>query len=289
MNASRAAKAARLAWRWLRAPLVAYGCVVLYMVWFENSLIYFPSKYPAGDWQPVGLKFEDSWFAASDGTRLHGWYVPAEQPVAVVLFCHGNGGNLSHRRDLLQFMQQLIGATVLAFDYRGYGRSEGAPNEAGVLADARAARAWLAERAGVREGDIVVMGESLGGAVAVDLAARDGARGLVLENTFTSLPDMAALHYPWLPSRWLMQHRLDSLSLIGRYHGPLLQTHGDADTIVPLASGQKLFAAANEPKQFLTIPGANHNDPRSSEFLRALKTFLENLPPAAPEARLCSG
>ena len=137
MNASRAAKVARLAWRWLRAPLVAYGCVVLYMVWFENSLIYFPSKYPAGDWQPVGLKFEDAWFAASDGTRLHGWYVPAEQPVAVVLFCHGNGGNLSHRRDLLQFMQQLIGATVLAFDYRGYGRSEGAPNRA------RKAR-WLA-------------------------------------------------------------------------------------------------------------------------------------------------
>lgn len=268
----------RLAWRCLRTLLVAYGGVLVSLMWFENSLVYFPSKYPEGDWQPIGLQFEDAWFTSADGTRLHGWYVPSEQPVAVVLFCHGNGGNLSHRNELLQTMQQLVGATVLAFDYRGYGRSEGTPHEAGILADARAARAWLAEKAGVAERDIVLMGESLGGAVAVDLAARDGARGLVLEDTFTSLPDMAALHYPWLPARWLMRHRLDSLSLIGQYHGPLLQIHGDADTVVPYSTGQKLFAAANEPKKFLTQAGADHNDPRSMEFYRELKTFLEELP-----------
>jgi fermentation-respiration switch protein FrsA (DUF1100 family) len=266
-----------LAWRIARVPLVVYLLLLLMIMWIENSLIYFPSKFPAGDWQPQNLTFEDAEFSAADGTRLHGWYVPAKNPTAALLFCHGNAGNLTHRDDLMYAMQTNIHASILVFDYRGYGKSEGSPNEAGVLADARAARQWLAEREGIEEQEIVLMGESIGGALAVNLAARDGARALLLERPITSLPDMAAYHYPWLPVRWIMRGRLNSLSLIDQYHGPVLIAHGKADTIVPFTNAERLFAAANEPKQLHVDRNTNHNDARTAEYITALKSFLESL------------
>jgi len=265
---------------WPRRVVLFFGSmyltIVLLMMFMENSMIFFPSVYPDGFWDPPGLEFEDAWFTAADGTKLHGWYVPHDNPRAVLLFAHGNAGNISHRYDLLQDLHEL-GVATLAFDYRGYGRSSGEPSEAGVLADARAARKWLAQKAGVGEADIVLMGESLGGGVTVDLAANDGARGLILENTFTSLPDVAAHHYPWLPVRMLMRTRLDSAAKIGQYHGPLLQLHGDADTIIPYSIGQQLFAAANQPKTFVTIPRGDHNDQRTPEAIRAIDAFLEEI------------
>ncbi len=247
-------------------------------MFFENSLIYFPSVYPEGDWQPYGLAFEDAWFEAADGVKLHGWYVPHEQPRAVLLFAHGNAGNLSHRAEGINTLVKRLHVSVMIFDYRGYGRSTGNPHEAGILADARAARRWLATRAGVAESQIVLMGESLGGGVMVDLAAADGARGLILENTFSSMPDVAAFHYPWLPARWLMRTRLDSFAKIGNYHGPLLEIHGDADRIVPLTLAQRLYEAANPPKQFVIIPQGDHNDPRRGLAYQALDQFLDTLP-----------
>ncbi len=274
----RRSSVGRFLFRLLRGALFVYiGLAVLMMIG-ENSLIFFPSRYPDGDWQPRGLSFEDAWFNAADGMRLHGWYVAHEHPRAVILFFHGNAGNITHREDVVRTLHDRFGSSVMIFDYRGYGRSEGSPNEAGILADGRAARAWLAKRAEIPEQQIVLMGESLGGAVAVDLAAADGARGLVLENTFSSLPDVAAAHFPWLPVHMLMRTRLDSAAKIGNYHGPLLQAHGDRDQIVPYASGQRLFAAANEPKQFVTIPGGDHNDPRTPQFYQALDEFFKTLP-----------
>ncbi len=262
--------------RFLLAPLVGYGFLLVGTMLMENSLIYFPSVYPDGIWEPPGLEFEDAWFESVDGTKLHGWYVPQQHPRAFVLIAHGNAGNLSHRYELLQRLAAL-GVSSMIFDYRGYGRSAGVPSEAGILADARAARRWLAKRAGIDEHQIVLMGESLGGGVMVDLAASDGARALVLENSFTSLPDVAAFHYPWLPVRTLMRTRMASIDKIGKFHGPLLQVHGDADTIIPLALGQRLFAAANEPKTFVAIPGGDHNDPRSPALFAALDRFLSEL------------
>ena len=167
--------------------------------------------------------------------------------------------------------------SILLFDYRGYGRSEGACNEAGLRQDGRAARAWLARRARVNERDVVLFGRSIGGGVVVDLAT-DGARGLVLESTFTSLPDVAAYHYPWLPVRLLMRNRFDSLGKIARYHGPLLASHGDADTTIPFALGRRLFDAANPPKQFYTIVGGDHNDMPPPEYYNLLDRFIGNLP-----------
>jgi fermentation-respiration switch protein FrsA (DUF1100 family) len=248
------------------------GCLTL-----DRQFVYYPSRYPEGDWKPGGTEFEDVWFEAEDGTRLHGWFAEAKNPRAVVLHMHGNAGNITHRAELLRLFRDQLRVSIFLFDYRGYGRSEGSPDEKGILADARAARAWLAGRTGVAETGVVLHGTSLGGGVAVDLAA-DGARGLILENTFTSVPDVAAHRAPFLPVRRLLKTRLDSLARIGDYHGPLLQTHGDADSVIPFEQGQRLFEAANEPKQFLRVSGGDHNDAPTSEYVRALDRFLESLP-----------
>jgi len=266
-------------WRIVRLLLVCYLVVLLILMFLEESFIFFPARYPEGDWEPHGLDFRDAEFVAADGTRLHGWYVPHENPRAVVLFCHGNAGNLSHRAPTLQTLHDDVGVSVLIFDYRGYGRSEGKPDESGILADARAARAWLAEEAGIAETQIVLMGRSLGGAVAVDLATDNGARALVLESTFSSMHDLAAHHYPWFPVRYLMRTKLDSSAKIAGYRGPLLQSHSEADTIVPIEFGRRLFAAAeaSRPREFFPFDGLDHNDPLPRSYYDKLKDFLDAL------------
>jgi uncharacterized protein len=243
----------------------------------DELLLFYPSKYPDGDWKPKGLNFEDAWLKAEDGTRLHGWYCPCDKPRAVLLFAHGNAGNLSQRSGLMHYFQERLRVTVLIFDYRGYGRSEGVPTVEGILRDARAARVFLAHRAGVSESQIVLMGRSLGGAVVVQLAAESDARGLILESTFSSFKEVAAHHYPRLA--WLVPaSKLDSLSQIKRYKGPLLQSHGDADMTVPYSLGIKLFRAANDPKQWITIRGGDHNSSQSAEYYQQLNRFLDDLP-----------
>lgn len=276
---------------WLRhlAPIVilagSVGCTTLSessprsrKMSLEESLIFHLKPFPEGDHRSGDAAFENAQFVSSDGMKLHGWFAEAKEPRAVVLYAHGNASNVAHHRSVLELYRDRLNASILVFDYRGYGRSEGAPSESGVFADARAARAWLATRAGVREQDIVLVGNSLGGGVAIDLAAADGARGLVLENTFTSIPDVAGGHLRLLPVHSLMRSRFDSLAKIGRYRGPLLQAHGDADEVVPFALGLKLFDAANEPKRFVPVPGGGHNDPPTEEYLNALDQFIGSLP-----------
>ncbi len=285
-GASGTRRVLAIAWRYGRWPAALYLLVCLLMMFFEESLIFVPARYTRGDWQPEGLPVEDAWFEASDGTRLHGWFVARESPRAIVLFCHGNAGNVTNRAFLLRDLRDRLGVSALVFDYRGYGRSEGRPSEEGILQDARAARTWLADRADVAESEIVLMGRSLGGAVAVDLAAEEGGRALILESTFASLPDVAAHHYPWLPVRMLMRTRLDSVSKIGRYDGPLFQSHGTADRVVPLASGRRLFEAAGQPKRFVELPGADHNSPYPRDYYRKLSAFLDAHSPNPPEAAM---
>lgn len=252
-----------------------YALLLVAMMFLETSLVFFPSRQARGGWDVAGV--ERVRFEADDGTRLHGWYLPHPNARAVVMFACGNAGNISYRAERFTHLRDAHRVSLLAFDYRGYGLSEGKPHERGLLLDARAARRWLAERADVAESEIVLMGESLGGGVMVDLAARDGARGLVLERTFTSLPDVGAYHYSFVPVRLLMRNRLDSLSKIGGYHGPLLVCHGDVDEIIPLAMGRRLFEAANEPKRFVLLPGVGHNDPLPAEWDEALDAFLDSL------------
>lgn len=242
----------------------------------DELLLFFPVKYPSGNWKPARLHFDDVWFNAADGTKLHGWYCPVKTPRAVVLYAHGNGGNLSYCTPVLERFVTL-GLTVFIFDYRGYGRSEGVPAVEGILQDARAARAELSQRAGVGEEQIVLMGRSLGGAVAVQLAAESKARGLILQNTFSSLKEIAAYHYPKL-AFLVPTGKLDSMAAIVRHHGPLLECHGDADETIPFALGERLFRAANAPKYFVRIPGGDHNDPLPAEYYRQLSWFIDQLP-----------
>lgn len=249
---------------------------------FEQKQVYRAARYPNGNWTPAGFKFEDAWFHSEDGTQLNGWYYPHENPAAVVLLAHGNGGNITGYADALRLLHDKHRVSVMVFDYRGYGKSDGEPDEQGILEDARAARHWLARRANVDEHDIVLMGHSLGGGVMVDLAATDGARGLVLVNTFTSLPDVASHHLPLVPARLIMHNRLESISKIENYHGPLLQAHSEEDRKIPMAQGKRLFAKANEPKRFVATSGTGHDDLLPDEFQKSLDDFLASLPGTRP-------
>jgi fermentation-respiration switch protein FrsA (DUF1100 family) len=169
--------------------------------------------------------------------------------------------------------------SILVFDYRGYGRSTGFPNERGIIQDAQAAREWLARENGIRECDVVLIGRSLGGAVAIDLAAHGGARGLILESTFTSLPDVAKEHAAWLLPEWNMTQRLNSLEKLKQYRGPLLQSHGDADHLIPLALGEELFDVAPGPKRFIVVQGAGHHEDHIRYCAAERESFLRSLPP----------
>ncbi|MBM4088717.1 MAG: alpha/beta hydrolase [Planctomycetes bacterium] len=246
----------------------------------DESLLFFPSKFPEGDWTPDGLHFQDVWFHAADKTRLHAWYCPCDHPRAIILIAHGNAGHVASRAPWLQYLQSQARVTTFMFDYRGYGRSEGVPTAAGILDDARAARAKLRELAAIKDSEMLMMGESLGGAVVVHLASESAPRGLILQSTFSSLRDVADVHFPGLS--WLVPaDKLNSAALIAQYRGPLLQSHGRADDTIPIDSGHRLFRAANEPKEFVEIAGAGHNNWLTPPYLKRLEQFLTRFPPAA--------
>ncbi len=247
----------------------------------ENSLIYFPSKYPTGRWDAgfYGLHVEDVYLSTGDGVRIHGWFVPMEGATHTILLFHGNGGNLTDRLEKLALLRSL-GANVFIIDYRGYGRSEGRPHEAGLYADADAAYAWLRDEKGVAPESIVVLGESLGGAVAVDLASRERVGGAILESTFTSAKDMARKALPFIPPVLYLKSRLDSLGKIASVDAPLLIIHGTRDTTVPLEHAHRLYEKAAQPKALVEMPGAGHNDifVVAEELYRSsLKDFLSQL------------
>jgi hypothetical protein len=277
------AGARRPGWvRWLRVPIVVYLAVLLLLMIFENYLVYPRWAAPPANWSPTQFAYEEAEFRAADGTRLHGWYFEHPDPVAVVLFCHGNGENVAHCGDEMDALRSEFNVSILCFDYRGYGKSEGSPYEAGVLADGEAAQRWLAERAGIRPSDVVLMARSLGGGIAVHLASTLGARGMILRSTFTTMPDTAARHYPWAPVRWLMKNRYDNLTKIQRYRGPLLMMHGTADEVVPYDLGRQLFDASPSPsKRFIEMPGTYHNSPETVEAVEAIHDFFDALPKQA--------
>lgn len=246
---------------------------------FERWLVFPAPRGNHADLTPDGLVFEDVYFKANDGTKLHGWYVPHEAPKAYVLYCHGNGEDVPRLASRLKVLHDRIGVAVFAWDYRGYGQSAGTPHEANVVADARTAQLWLAERAGIDPSQAVLIGRSLGGAATIAVAAEYPIRGLVLDRTFAKLTDAAAVHYPWVPVRWIMRNKFDSLERIAKYEGPLLQTHGTEDEVIPFEHAEALFAAAaSRQKRFMRVEGADHNGPLPEECYTALDEFLAALP-----------
>ncbi len=266
---------ARSVLRILVLLLVAGGLLLV----FEKHLIYFPSRAhdatPAG----LGLPHEEVELRAEDGVRLHGWFLPVKGSRHTLLVCHGNGGNVSHRLDRVLLMQAHLKVDTLLFDYRGYGQSEGSPDEEGTYRDARAAYRWLIGR-GVEPGRVVLFGESLGSAVALQLATEVEARALVLESPFASIPAMARAVYPFLPLWPFVRTRYDNVAKVAQVRMPLLVLHGDRDEVVPFAQGRRVFDAAPEPKKFFAIPAAGHNDTYvvgGELYWRALRDFLEGL------------
>jgi uncharacterized protein len=247
----------------------------------DDMFALFPSKQPHVSWQPAeGI--EECWIETADKLKLHAWYVRHDQPKAYVLYAHGNAGNLTHRVDRAEQMRDRYLVSVFLFDYRGYGQSEGRATLNGLRHDTFRARDYLCNKEGLETGEVVLLGESIGGAFCVELAAADGARGLILENAFSSLRDVAARHYPRFLVNRLVRDRLNSESLIGKYQGPLLQCHGDRDSIIPFALGKKLFDAANEPKRLVIMPGHDHNDPLPEVYLTALGHFFDEIGNQAP-------
>lgn len=251
---------------------------------FETRFIYFPSRTHDASPAGLGLKCEEVWLTAEDGVRLHAWLLPVPGARWTVLLSHGNAGNISHRLDRALFLQNRLGASVLLYDYRGYGKSEGSPDEAGTYRDARAAYRHLVEETRVPPERLVLLGESLGSAVSLELALAHPAAALILEAPFTSVPAMArqTIFFPLAP---FVRTRYDNLEKVGRLRMPLLVLQGDRDEVVPFAQGRRLYEAAPGPKHFFAIPGAGHNDTYlvgGEAYWRAIADFLAGLPERAP-------
>lgn len=260
------------------AVVVVAALLVVTLAWaFQRRLIYLPSSRPAPPAATVLPGSEDISFDTEDGVRLRGWFVPAQGPPTglTVLVFNGNGGDRSARAPLAQALAR-AGLAVLLFDYRGYAGNPGHPSEAGLTADARAARAYLISRPDVGRDALVYFGESLGAAVAVGLAVDYPPAALVLRSPFTSLVDVGRMHYPYLPVALLLRDRYDSIGRIGGVRCPILVVAGGSDGIVPARQSRRLFDAAMEPKRYLEIPGADHNDPELLDgpaLLRAVIGF----------------
>ena len=244
-----------------------------------NSLLYFPSRGFSQTPEQAGMRYRDLETETADGERLHGWWIVARGgALGHLLLCHGNAGNIGDRV-LHAALLTAVGFDVLLFDYRGYGRSSGRPNEAGTYRDARAALRCLLAQPNVDPTRVFYLGESLGGAVALDLALACAPAGLVLLSAFTGVRELAQLHYRLLPAQ-LVPDAYPTLRRIHDLQAPLLVLHGDHDDIVPLAQGEALFAAATEPKEMHVFADLGHNDLVASagpEFAEAIAAWARRV------------
>jgi fermentation-respiration switch protein FrsA (DUF1100 family) len=284
---------------------------------FEEKFIYFPGKHPDGMWEVQEIaaekghvvpKVEDCRFITQDGVKLHGWYctpsrepggsATAQQPPMVFLFFHGNAGNITYRYDIIRRFMSLP-VHVLIIDYRGYGKSQGRPSEKGLYLDAKSAWDYLSAERGIPSERVILFGKSLGGAVAVDLATHVKPAGLIVQSSFTSIPDMAHTIFPFLP-RFLVRTKMDSIRKIREIDCPKLFVHSPEDELVPYRLGLRLFEEAREPKTFYTVQGASHNDTYlvgGERYLDALQQFIASCAPgsvrpshqAGPDGGPCAG
>jgi uncharacterized protein len=250
-----------------RVPLLVAACLAgilgaVMILGLEKFALYFPDRPLGATPQSEGLAYEDVWFPSSDGVTLHGWWVPAPGACVTLVWFHGNAGNIGDRVHNINLLHRVLRANVFIFDYRGYGQSQGERSdlsEEATYRDGQGAVAYLHARPDVAGTRLVYFGRSLGAAVAVELARAHPPAGLILETAFTTLKDVARVHYPFVPL-WFLRTKYESLHKIPEIRVPLLILHGDRDEVVPLEQAKRLYAAANEPKQLYVIRGAQHND-----------------------------
>ncbi len=269
-------------WSVLSVVAVGYFALAAYLYAFQETYVFFPSRVMWATPADAGLGFDDIRIETEDGEMLHGWFVPASDAKLTVLFLHGNAGNISHRLESLGIFHEL-GLSSFIIDYRGYGRSTGKPTEEGTYRDAEAAWRYLVEQRGIPAEQIVIFGRSLGGAVATWLATQHTPRGLIIESTPTSIPDIGAQVYPFLPVRLLARMDYDALERIAAVKAPVLVVHSREDEIIPFEHGQRLFEAAQKPKVFLPIRG-DHNGGfliSGGTYTEGLSQFLKNLSQAS--------
>ncbi len=245
----------------------------------DQLMVFHPEPWIDRDWPSQSrLPLEDVRFAAEDSTRLFGWFLQAAPEAPVLLWCHGNAGNLIHRLDNMAGLYR-SGLSLFIFDYRGYGLSEGTPSEEGFYQDARAAYQYLVGSRRVPAGRLILFGRSIGAAVAVDLAANNPGAGLILEGAFPSVEAVAKHYYYGLPVHWLISSRFPLIEKLKQVRMPVLIIHGEQDEIIPVGLGRAVFDAAPHPKAFYLVPDAGHNDcplvgggayfARLNEFVRA--------------------
>lgn len=256
-----------------------YFALVLLFYLLQGRMVYLsdlPERALSASPNDIGLDYEDVSLTTGDNEVLHGWYIPAANSKGVILFFHGNAGNISHRLDSIGIFQELD-LDVLIIDYRGYGQSSGRPSEQGTYLDAQAAWDYLVDNRGIAPGKIVIFGRSLGGAVAAWLAAHTTPGAVILESCFTSGLDMAARLYPFLPVRLITRLKYPVKNYVKRVSSPLLVIHSQQDEIIPFDMGQAIFAAASEPKEMLVLSG-DHNGGfllNRSRYVATIESFLD--------------
>lgn len=269
--------------RWLVTILgggiTVYLSMALNLYVFQEHYVYFPeppSRGAVATPSSMGLAYDPVKLRTADGETLDAWYIPAPHARATLLYLHGNGGNIQNRLDPIGVFHRL-GLNVLIFDYRGYGASSGKPSEQGTYRDAQAAWDYLSQRNKIQPQQIVLFGESLGGAIATWLAAQHPPAALVLYASFTSVPDIAQKLYPLFPAHLLARYRYDTRALLGKVHCPLLIMHSPQDEIIPFSHGIALFQAAHEPKRFLELRGGHDHALLLSrdDYARGVNQFLQ--------------
>jgi len=260
-----------------------YVLLCLYLYLMQEKLLFYPNlpgrelgTTPAD----FGLAYESVYITTADGILLHGWFLKAGRERGTLLFFHGNAGNISHRLDSLRIFNTL-GLSVLIIDYRGYGQSGGKITEEGTYRDADAAWQYLTGPRNIDPGEIILFGRSLGGAIAAHLAAKEQPAALILESVFSSVPDVAAGFYPFIPVRLLARFNYDTRKALASVSCPVLVIHSPDDEIIPFENGRILFAAAREPKSFLEIKGG-HNEGfliSGPRYIKALEEFVNTVFP----------
>ena len=251
---------------------LSYRNIVSYFIYFPDPVV----SWIPSDWH---LDYQEVWFETRDRVKLHGWFFPLGEETPVILFCHGNAGNISHRLENIRLLLQ-YGLRVFIFDYRGYGRSEGKPSETGLYWDGQAAYDYMVEKLCIAPEKIILFGRSLGAAVAVDLCLEKETKALIIESAFTSTKDMARTMFLFRLFAPLLPAQFNNLEKITQVTVPKLIIHGEKDGIVPFSMGQTLFRAAHQPKYFLPLRKAGHNNTWSMNektYFQTLATFAQTL------------